>query len=36
VAYAEGFRQHMHLGLSAHDQDKLSEVLGPAVQSAVT
>ncbi len=28
MAYAEGFRQHLHVGLSAEDADKLSEVLG--------
>jgi len=32
VAYAEGFRQHMHAGLSALDGDKLTEVLGSKVQ----
>lgn len=32
VPYAEGFRQHLHGGLSAEDCDKLSEVLGSKVQ----
>lgn len=32
LPYAEGFRQHMHAGLSAKDGDKLSEVLGDRVQ----
>lgn len=36
VAYAEGFRQHLHLGLSAVDCDKLSEVLGDCVQKLPT
>ena len=34
LAYAEGFRQHMHAGLSAPDGDKLSEVLGARAQRA--
>lgn len=32
VAYGEGFRQHLHVGLSAQDGDPLSEVLGDLVQ----
>lgn len=32
VPYAEGFRQHLHLGLSAKDADPLGEVLGERVQ----
>jgi LmbE family N-acetylglucosaminyl deacetylase len=32
VAYGEGFRQHLHVGLSAADGDPLSEVLGSRVQ----
>ncbi len=32
VAFAEGFRQHMHAGLSAQDGDPLSDVLGAATQ----
>ena len=32
VAYGEGFRQHLHVGHSAQDCDKLSEVLGDKVQ----
>lgn len=32
LKYAEGFRQHMHAGLSAVDADKLSEVLSARVQ----
>ena len=32
VAYGEGFRQHLHVGLSAKDRDILSEVLGDRVQ----
>jgi LmbE family N-acetylglucosaminyl deacetylase len=32
LAYAEGFRQHMHAGLSAQDGDKLAEVLGKRVR----
>lgn len=32
IDYAEGFRQHLHLGLSAEDRDKLSEALGDKVQ----
>ena len=27
VPYSEGFRQHLHVGLSAKDRDILSEVL---------
>ena len=30
--FAEGFRQHMHMGLSGQDADKLAEVLGDRVQ----
>jgi len=33
LPYAEGFRQHMHMGLSAADADKLAEVLGTRVQT---
>jgi hypothetical protein len=29
--YAEGFRQHSHVGFSARDRDILSEVLGDSV-----
>lgn len=32
LEYAEGFRQHLHVGMSAKDGDKLSEVLGDKVQ----
>jgi N-acetylglucosamine malate deacetylase 1 len=32
VPYAEGFRQHMHAGLSAQDGDPLSDVLGAKAQ----
>ncbi|MBU0608650.1 MAG: PIG-L family deacetylase [Armatimonadetes bacterium] len=32
LPYAEGFRQHMHMGLSAADADRLGEVLGDRVQ----
>lgn len=32
LAYAEGFRQHHFLGMSAADQDPLSDVLGSRVQ----
>lgn len=32
VEYAEGFRQHMHAGLSAQDGDPLSEILGELAQ----
>ncbi|NLB96311.1 MAG: LmbE family protein [Armatimonadetes bacterium] len=32
VPYGEGFRQHLHVGLSAKDRDILSEVLGDRVQ----
>jgi LmbE family N-acetylglucosaminyl deacetylase len=35
VAYAEGFRQHMHAGFSARDADRLSEVLAGRVQRRV-
>jgi len=31
LKYAEGFRQHMHLGFSAQDRDMLKEVLGKKV-----
>lgn len=31
LKYAEGFRQHSHLGFSAEDKDMLSEVLGKRV-----
>jgi len=31
IKYAEGFRQHSHLGYSAADKDLLSDVLGDAV-----
>jgi LmbE family N-acetylglucosaminyl deacetylase len=34
LAFAEGFRQHIHLGLSGADSDRLSEVLGDRVQKA--
>jgi len=34
VEYAEGFRQHLHGGLSAEDGDPLSEVLGGRAQKA--
>ena len=34
VAYAEGFRQHMHVGFSDGDRDMLREVLGDKVQTA--
>ena len=34
VPYAEGWRQHLHVGLSAQDGDKLGEVLGDRVQRA--
>jgi LmbE family N-acetylglucosaminyl deacetylase len=33
LLFAEGFRQHMHMGLSAVDADKLSEVLGSRAQT---
>ncbi len=36
LSYAEGFRQHLHLGLSAQDCDKLAEVLGDRVQKLPT
>lgn len=32
VPYGEGFRQHLHVGLSARDGDPLAEVLGGRVQ----
>lgn len=32
LAYAEGFRQHHFLGMSAEDKDPLSDVLGSRVQ----
>lgn len=32
VPYGEGFRQHLHVGLSAADDDPLSELLGDRVQ----
>lgn len=32
VEYAEGFRQHLHVGMSAQEGDKLSDVLGGKVQ----
>lgn len=32
VPYAEGFRQHLHVGLSAQDRDPLTEVLGDKTQ----
>ena len=32
VAFAEGFRQHLHVGFSARDEDRLSAVLGEKVQ----
>jgi LmbE family N-acetylglucosaminyl deacetylase len=32
LAFAEGFRQHLHVGLSAADSDKLAEVLADRVQ----
>lgn len=32
LPFAEGFRQHLHVGLSAQDGDPLSEVLGAKVQ----
>ena len=31
MEYAEGFRRHLHLGLSAQDEDRLSDVLGDRV-----
>jgi len=34
VEYAEGFRQHLHGGLSAEDGDPLSEVLSDRIQRA--
>ncbi len=34
VEYAEGFRQHLHMGMSAEPCDKLSEVLADYVQPA--
>ncbi len=35
VPYAEGFRQHLHVGMSAEDKDMLSEVLGRRVQTRI-
>jgi LmbE family N-acetylglucosaminyl deacetylase len=35
VEYGEGFRQHLHVGLSAQDADPLSEVLGELVRPGV-
>jgi LmbE family N-acetylglucosaminyl deacetylase len=32
LAYAEGFRQHLHLGLSAQDRDVLAELMGDKAQ----
>ncbi len=32
VRYAEGWRQHLHVGLSAQDGDPLSDVLGDLVE----
>ncbi len=32
VEYAEGWRQHLHVGMSAHDGDPISEVLGEKVE----
>lgn len=32
VEYAEGWRQHLHVGLSAHDGDPLTEALGDRVE----
>ena len=32
VQYGEGFRQHLHVGLSGKDGDPLAEVLGERVQ----
>jgi N-acetylglucosamine malate deacetylase 1 len=32
VQYGEGFRQHLHVGLSGKDGDPLAEVLGTRVQ----
>lgn len=32
VEFAEGWRQHLHVGMSAHDGDPLSEVLGDKVE----
>lgn len=34
VAFAEGFRQHLHVGMSAQDEDRLATVLGDRVQRA--
>ena len=34
VPFAEGFRQHMHLGFSAHDKDLLAELMGERAQKA--
>ena len=33
VEYAEGFRRHLHLGMSAEDGDPLSDILGDRVKS---
>jgi len=33
IPYAEGFRQHLHVGMSAEDGDLLSEVLSGKVQT---
>ena len=35
VEYGEGFRQHLHVGLSGQDGDPLSEVLGELVRAGV-
>ncbi len=35
VEYGEGFRQHLHVGLSGQDGDPLSEVLGDLVRRGV-
>ena len=32
VDYAEGFRQHLHVGMSAEPGDLLSDVLGDMLQ----
>jgi LmbE family N-acetylglucosaminyl deacetylase len=34
VPYAEGFRQHLHVGMSAEDGDPLGEVLGARLHKA--
>jgi len=36
VAYAEGFRQHLHVGMSAEDGDPLSAILGDKVQATAS